>query len=231
MDRRTYLGAVAATAGAFSAGCLGRGTQNTALGKPEDQGADSEDLPYPAFGEEFPESTLPDPLRNRTVTTSDFEGERVVLMTFIYTRCPDGICPALTQVLRHAQADAIENGYEGEAAFLATTFDVERDTAEVLREYGEAQGVDYEAENWHFLRPESEERAREVVTDTYGVEYERIDPSELKGDHSGHDMGEYAFDHYPITYLVNREGYVERAYAGVPETSRVVEDFSAVAEG
>lgn len=230
MDRRTYLSATAATATAFAAGCLGRGTQGTSLGKPEEQGADSEDLPYPAYGQQFPESTLPDPLRNQEVSTSEFEGERTTLMTFIFTRCPDGVCPALTQVLRHAQADATENDYSDGIALLATTFDPERDTAEALREYGEQQGVDYEADNWHFLRPESEERAREVVTDTYGVEYKRIDPSELEGDHAGHHMGEYTFQHYPITYLVNREGYVERAYAGVPEVSRVIDDLSTVVE-
>lgn len=230
MDRRTYLQAAATTAGAFVAGCVGRGAGNTTLEKPEDQGADSEDLPYPAYGEEFPESTLPDPLRDRELSTAEFEDERVVLMTFIYTHCPDGICPALTQVLRHAQADATENDYSNDLALLATTFDPERDTADVLREYGEQQGVDYEAEGWHFLRPESEERAREVVTDTYGVEYQRIDPEELEGDHSDHDMGEYAFNHYPITYLVNRGGYVERAYAGVPEVSRVIDDLSTVVE-
>lgn len=229
MDRRTYLSAAAATGTAFVTGCLGRGAGNTSLGEPEDQEADSEDLPYPAYGEEFPESTLPDPLRKQEVSTSEFEDERTLLMTFIYTRCPDGICPALTQVLRHAQADATESDYSSDLALLATTFDPERDTAEVLREYGEQQGVDYEADNWHFLRPESEERAREVVTNTYAVEYERIDPDELEGDHSGHDMGEYAFDHYPITYLVNRDGYVERAYAGVPEVSRVIDDLSTVA--
>lgn len=231
MDRRTYLQAAATTAGAFVAGCVGRGAGNTTLEKPEDQGADSEDLPYPAYGQEFPESTLPDPLAEREVSTAEFEGERAVLMTFIFTRCPEGVCPALTQVLRHAQADAVENDYSSELALLATTFDVERDTPEALREYGEQQGVDYEAENWHFLRPESAERAREVVTETYGVEYERVDPEQIEGNHSGHDMGEYTFDHYPITYLVNREGYVERAYAGVPETSRVVEDVGTVADG
>lgn len=230
MNRRTYLHAAAATAGAFAAGCVGRGAGNTTLGEPEDQGADSEDLPYPAYGEEFPESTLPDPLRDRAVSTAEFEDERVVLMTFIYTRCPDGICPSLTQVLRHAQADAVENDYSNELALLATTFDPERDTADALREYGEAQGVDYEAENWHFLRPETPERAREVVTDTYGVEYQRIDPEEIEGDHSGHEMGEYAFNHYPITHLVNRSGYVERAYTGVPEVSRVIDDLSTVVE-
>lgn len=230
MDRRTYIRTAATTGTALVAGCIGRGAQDTTLEKPEDQGADREDLPYPAFGEEFPESTLPDPLRNHTVSTADFEGERTVLMTFIYTRCPDGICPALTQVLRHAQADATENGYADKLALLATTFDPERDTADVLREYGEQQGVNYEAENWHFLRPKSEERAREVVTETYGVEYKRINPNELKGNHSDHNMGEYAFDHYPITYLVNEGGYVERAYAGVPEVSRVVDDLSTVVE-
>ncbi|ADJ14179.1 SCO family protein [Halalkalicoccus jeotgali] len=228
MDRRTYLGAAAGTVGTLAAGCLGRGAQETSLGEPEDQGADSEDLPYPAYGEEFPESTLPDALSGEEVSTADFEDDRVVVMTFIYTHCPDGVCPALTQVLRHAQADAVEKEYTGDVAFLATTFDPERDTADVLREFGDEQGVDYEAGGWHFLRPESEERAREVVTDTYGVEYERIDPSEMQGDHSGHDMGEYGFDHYPITYLVNREGYVERAYTGVPGTSRVVEDLGTV---
>ncbi|WP_336343141.1 SCO family protein [Halalkalicoccus ordinarius] len=231
MDRRTYLRGAAVTGAALVAGCLGRADDETVLDEPDDQGTDSENLPYPAYGETFPESTLPDPLRDREVSTAEFEGERVVLMTFLFTRCPDGVCPALTQVLRHAQADAIENDYADEVALLATTFDVERDTPEVLREYGEAQGVDYEAENWHFLRPESEERAREVVTETYGVEYQRVDPEQLEGDHSDHEMGEYSFNHYPITYLVNREGYVERAYAGVPETSRVVEDVGTVADG
>ena len=166
MDRRTYLRGAAVTGTTLVAGCLGRADDETVLDAPDDQGADSENLPYPAYGEEFPESTLPDPLRDREVSTAEFEGERVVLMTFLFTRCPDGVCPGLTQVLRHAQADAIENDYADEVALLATTFDVERDTPEVLREYGESQGVDYEAENWYFLRPESADRAREVVTET-----------------------------------------------------------------
>lgn len=231
MDRRTYLRGAAAAGTAFVAGCLGRADDETVLGEPEDQGADSEDLPYPAYGEQFPGSTLPDPLADREVSTSEFEGERAVLMTFLFTQCPDGVCPALAQVLRHAQADAVESGYADDLALLATTFDPERDTADVLREYGEQQGVDHDAGNWHFLRPGSEERAREVVTETYGVEYRRVDPHETEGDHSGHDLGEYTFDHYPITYLVNHGGYVERAYAGIPETSRVVEDVGAVADG
>lgn len=231
MDRRTYLRGAAVSGTALIAGCLSRAESDTVLGEPEDQGADSEDLPYPAYGEELPEATLPDPLRDSEVSTASFEGERTLLFTFIFTNCPDGVCPGLTQVFRHAQADAIENEYTDDVAFLTATFDPERDTVEALQEYGEDQGVEYDAENWHFLRPETEERAREVVTDTYGVEYQRVDPDELEGDHAHHDMGEYTFEHYPITYLVNPDGYVERAYTGVPGTSRVVEDLGRVVEG
>lgn len=232
MNRRTYLTAALGGGAALAAGCLGRAASDTVLDQPDDQ-PKSEDLPYPAYGQELPEATLPDPLAGRDVSTAEFEGERTVVLTFVFTNCPDGVCPALTQTLRHAQADAAENGYSGEITLLAATFDPERDTAEALREFGDKQNVDYEADNWHFLRPESKERARKVIGETYGVDFERVDTDDLDmdGNHDMEAMGEYTFDHLPLIFLVNEDGYIERAYAQVIQPSQLVEDLTTVVDG
>lgn len=232
MDRRKYLTAVGTAGLGLVAGCLGRAQGNTVLDKREDH-PESGDLPYPAHGQELPESTLPDPLAGRDISTAEFEGARTVVMTFVFTSCPDGVCPALTQTLRHAQADAAKNGYSGEIALLAATFDPERDTAAVLREFGDKQNVDYEADNWHFLRPETSERAHEVIGETYGVDFKRIDTDELdmNGSHDVQKMGEYTFDHLPLTFLVNRDGYIERAYAQVIQPSQLLDDLTTVLDG
>lgn len=225
MNRRTYLTAFGATSAGLVAGCLGRAQGNTVLDKRENHPA-SEDLPYPAHGQELPEATLPAPLEDRTVSTAGFEGERTVVMTFIFTNCPDGVCPALTQALRHAQVDAAENGYADGIALLPATFDPQRDTAAALREFAEKQNVDYTAGNWHFLRPKTRERAREVIGETYGVDFKRIDTDTLDTDMTG--MGEYTFDHLPLTFLVNEDGYIERAYSQVPQSSRLLDDLTTV---
>ncbi len=225
MDRRSYLTAVGTVGFGLVAGCLGRAQGNTVLSKREDQ-PKSEDLPYPAYGQELPEGTLPAPLENRTVSTASFEDERTVVMTFIFTSCPDGICPALTQALRHAQADAAKNGYSGEIALLPATFDPQRDTAAALRKFAEQQNVDYTADNWHFLRPETSERAHEVIGETYGVDFRRIDTDTLDTNMTG--MGEYTFDHLPLTFLVNESGYIERAYSQVPQPSKLLDDLTTV---
>ena len=246
MDRRTYLGALGTTGLTSIAGCLGEtlggggndGNANTVLSPPDGKRGSSEYDPlYPHYGEEFPSFSLQDPLAGETVTRDDFVGERSFLMTFIYTSCPDGACPTLLQYLRRVQQDAAERGYEDDVALLAVTFDPERDTAAALRSFGSQVGVDYEAENWHFLRPESYEAAKSLMQNTFGVPIEKTDgtPSQRgtanqtdstnqtgssthehnesnQTGSTGHDHGEYMFMHTSLVELVNDQGIVERAY-------------------
>jgi protein SCO1/2 len=219
--RRIVLKAAGtATLGASMAGCIGgsgeTASEGTVLSPPENYERRQEiDLPYPAYGEKLPEETVPAPLHDREVTTTEFVGDRHTMLTFVYTTCAT-VCPGLVTTLRRVQADSISGGYTDEFAFLPTTFDPETDTEQTIREYCDRMGVDREVENWYFLRPESPERARGVVDDTFGVAYE---------GGGGH------YEHSSLILLVNKDGIVERAYnGGPPETGTATEDARTLIE-
>ncbi|WP_142860867.1 SCO family protein [Salinigranum halophilum] len=225
MHRRTFLrstGAVGAIGGV--AGCLGglgeSGAEGTVLGPPEQ---DLSAASHPSYGDEMPAFTVPDPITGEDVSVAEFEGDRAVLWTSFYTSCPDGVCPALVLRLRRAQAAAAEGGYGDEAAFLALTFDPERDTADVLREYAGQQGVDLDAGNWHFLRPESYEAGQELLDEQFGLVIEKRSADQ-------YENLEYQFPHYGLILLANKEGIVERAYPRGPRTDieTLVSDFERV---
>lgn len=226
MDRRTFCkstGALGATIG--TAGCLGvlgdEGAEGTVLGPPEQ---DLSEAVHPSYGDEMPHFTVPDPITDEKISISEYEGERAILWTSFYTNCPDGVCPALILRLRRAQEAATEEEYSDEAAFLAQTFDPERDTAETLREYAGQQGVNLDANNWHFLRPESYERSQELLDENFGLVIEKAPADQ-------YENLEYQFPHYGLILLANKQGIVERAYPRGPQTDieRLVNDVERVA--
>ena len=220
----------AAAVGASLAGCAGLpigstgAGENVVLDPPENYETLAEgDLPYPIHGEKLPEVSVPAPRHDREVSTREFVGDRHVMLTFVFTRC-SMTCPALTANLVQVQTESVAEGFAGELAFLPVTFDPEHDTAAELESYGEARGVDWDAGNWWFLRPEGEGRAREVVTDTFGVTYEYV-PAE---DREAENM---AYVHTNTILLANADGYVERAYTGrPPNPADVVDDVRTLRE-
>lgn len=224
MDRRRYLRSIGAAGFVGAAGCLeslpGTGGSRTVLSPPEtDLSASS----HPSHGDDFPDISLPDPLLGEEISTADFEGERTFLMTFIYTNCPNGMCPALTLRLRRAQEYALAEGLGDESAFLPMTFDPERDTEEALRTFATKQGVDLDAGNWHFLRPEQYAEGTELIKENFGLVIEKLDPEE-------YDNLAYTFPHVNLILLVNHDGVVERAYprAVRADIQRIVDDFQTV---
>lgn len=199
-DRRTVLRAVGSTAvGVSVAGCLGigdGGTEGTVLSPPENYDRRKDlDLPYPKYGESLPEATVPAPLHDRDVTTTEFVGERHAMLTFLYTSCVT-VCPGLMAALRRIQADSIEEGYAEEFAFMPITFDPEQDTPEAIDAYCDSMGVNRDVGNWYFLRPETPDRAREVVDDTFGVAFEG---GEMEGGGHGSDHGSASDGGRPAT--------------------------------
>lgn len=243
MHRRTFLRGAAAVTGVTVAGCLGDGgNPDTVLAPPDrEYDVDPEDLAYPAYGQELPSATIPAPLKDREVTTTEFVGERESLVTFVYTNCP-GPCPSLTASLAYVQEGAQDGGYADEVALMPISFDPEHDTTERIREFSEVNGADPTADNWFFLRPDSRERVEALVDETFGMATQRATPD---GDgHSGHgeNGSEYGtvldsednvvYVHSNLLLLVNRDGYVERAYTPqppVPDT--VLSDLEAVRDG
>lgn len=246
MNRRSYLGAAVVTASTTLAGCLGSttdsGNGDTVLGPPDrEYDVDPEALAYPAYGQELPAATLPSPLHDTEISTREYVGSRESLLTFVFTRC-GGPCPALTATLARVQADANEQGYDEEVALLPITFDPAYDTPDRLREFSEINGADPTAENWQFLRPESPDRAQDVITETFGVGFEETSPE--GGGHGGdsgassgdvlppdEDGENTMFAHLILLLLVNRDGYVERAYSPQPPRPDIVLDDLASVRG
>lgn len=247
--RRTIVRATgAAVLGTSLAGCTNvigteEGNSNVVLDPPENYERRKEiDLPYPTYGQELPSVSVPAPLHDRTVETTEFVGQRHTMLTFIYTSCQT-VCPGLTTSLRRVQADSIEQGYAEEFAFMPTTFDPEHDTGDVLHSYGNDLGVDFAVGNWYFLRPESPADAKAIVEETFGVAFEQGEPAEKgksdqeKPDESadtetGHDGHMRRFQHASLVLLVNKDGYVERAYnGGPPGPNEVIDDAQTVDEG
>lgn len=238
MNRRLYLQSIAASSIGAAGGCLDSLTSASESQTDRSEGSEREradgatlgppernlsEAPHPSYGDEFPSVDLPDPLIGETVSTDQFEGDRSVLMTFFYTSCPDGVCPALLLRLRRAQEAAAERGYGDDAAFLAMTFDPERDTEDVLRTYAHEQGIDSDAGNWHFLRPEQYDDSKEIVTEQFGLPLEKRDADE-------YENLDYMFPHFSYIFLVNDRGLVERVYpdGATIETAQLVEDFETV---
>lgn len=220
MYRREYVHRLGVVGAASTMGCLGSGSgsggSTVTLDSP-DRDIESSELPYLAWGERVPDVTLPAPLEDRSVALR--EVGKPTLLTYFYSHCQT-VCPVLISTMRNVQTHALNNGYGDEVAIFPVTFDPARDTADRLREYADRMNVDADAGNWHFLRPSSPDRAREVVQEEFGVAFTRQTPE---------DMDRYMFVHVPMTTLVNERGYVERGYrTKTPDVDRILDDLETV---
>lgn len=82
---------------------------------------------------------------NETVSLSDLDG-KVIVADFFFTRCPS-ICPGLTRNMKSLQdatkiRDVRKRIDTPFVHFISFSVDPERDSAEVLKKYGDKYGVD-----------------------------------------------------------------------------------------
>jgi protein SCO1/2 len=220
MKRRMFLGSLAAagTAGTLG-GCLGLASDshpNVTLGKPDTKYSDVE-LPYRQWGERLPDVTVPSPIESREISVRN--ADTPTLFTFFFSHCQT-VCPVLVSTLRQVQAHALKNGYGSEITFLPITFDPARDDAKRLRAYAQQMNIAYKADNWHFLRPSSKKRAKQVIQEKFGVMFDK----QNKGQKPG-----YMFIHTPLTILANADGYVERSYkTKSPSQQKIIDDLKKI---
>ncbi|TKX75104.1 SCO family protein [Halorubrum sp. GN11_10-6_MGM] len=223
MKRRTLLAGAGTVASGSLAGCtsrlFGESPDGVVLDPQEDQIADSEDLAYPAYGQPLPSFELPAPLADGTFDSDALD--RTALVTGVFTFCP-GECSILLRQWATVQRRVAAAELTDEVYFLPITFDPERDDAAALRDNAASVGADLDAGNWIYLRPATPERAEAVVEDELGIGFERTtDSDRLPG---------YDFTHNVVTFLVNPDGTVERAYRGERlDPDRVVSDVERVA--
>jgi protein SCO1/2 len=71
---------------------------------------------------------------------------KVVVLTFLYTHCPD-VCPLIAGKLAYAQRDLAPEA--GKVVFLAVSVDPVEDTPAAVRQFDAARGLT--GANWHYL--------------------------------------------------------------------------------
>ena len=95
-------------------------------------------------------------LRNQfdqVVRLSDYE-DRVVLVTFLYTSCPD-VCPITTSQIRDARELLADDA--ADVAFVAISVDPERDSIHEARAYSDRWEM---TDSWDFLVGSRQELSR-----------------------------------------------------------------------
>lgn len=124
---------------------------------------------------------------------------RTVLLTFLYSHCPD-TCPLYLFNLRQALSGL---GASGEGlSVVVVTVDPERDTVAHLARFARSW-----PENWHFLTGGPVDVAR--VWGEYGIYVEK---DEAPGHHSAGPG--YRVIHTARLLVINREGYVTSELRG-----------------
>ena len=149
MNLKTVL-AFAVTILFFSSGCLDSLDNSLSGGFwGDDCSVDESDCPpSPA-----PDFDLVDQNGNE-VNLTQFEG-KIVVVTFVYTHCPD-VCPAITYQMKRL-ADQLGDDYGESVVFLSITVDPERDTPERLASFSSGYNA-----SWQFLTVDSPSPANDM---------------------------------------------------------------------
>lgn len=105
----------------------------------------------------------------RTLSLSDLRG-KVVVLNFVYTNCPD-VCPLHAERIAEIQKMINQTPMKEMVEFVTITTDPKRDNGPVLRDYGEAHGLD--PANWVFLTsaPDRPEDTTRKIAETYGLKF------------------------------------------------------------
>lgn len=145
---------------------------------------------------------------------SDLAG-KVVVLTFLYTSCPD-VCPITTETLRRTHQ--LLGDDTGEVEFVAITVDPQRDSVERVHRYSEEKDM---LGRWHFLVGD-EERLAPVWRAYWLDPVSELSAGGTSDDHS-HEEGElgnkltagstrgvdngYLVSHTAPVFLIDRQGH------------------------
>lgn len=136
-------------------------------------------------------------------------GGKVVLLSFLYTNCPEA-CPLITGhylTLQHRFHEAVEGG---ELALVLVTTDPEHDTPEHLQEYTLQRGG-----RWSFLT--GDQVSLQGVWTAYGIHREVQERTR-----------EVVVYHSYKTYLIDGDGLIRYRYEGVWQPQDVARDMEAL---
>lgn len=123
---------------------------------PQPPAAGPNAMHMPAPGEQVPDFSFTNQ-DGRPVSLSKYRG-KVLFITFIYTRCPfPDFCPRMSRNFAEIYQQLGSNPSLANAQLLSVSFDPERDTPKVLRDYGFSAAHTHDAaalfRRWQFAAP------------------------------------------------------------------------------
>ncbi len=134
----------------------------------------------------------------------DLMGDRLVLFSFIYTKCSDlNGCPLANAVFHKLHAKLKARPELAQASrLLSISFDPERDSPETMRKFG--KGLGGEGVDWQFLTTKDRETLEPILED-YGQYTLR------EYDEEGNYTGDFA--HMLRVYLIDQDLRVRNIYS------------------
>jgi len=125
---------------------------------------------------------------------------KIRIVYFYFASCPD-VCPPTTYLLGEVQDILRDKGELGEKVeLISITFDPETDTPEVIRDFAERTGAEFES--WKFLRAQDKEESIELARE-FGVAVI-------------YDEQNKTFYHSNIISLVDEDGNIREWINGSP---------------
>ena len=172
----------------------------------------------PALGKAVDGDVLDD--NGRKMRLHELQGDKYVLMGFIYTHCPDiNGCPLASYVMKQVQGRLLESPeLAKQVRLISLSFDPELDTPNAMRQY--ARHFRRKDFDWQFLTTDSESSLQPILQG-YGQWRQII----LKDD------GSYAgsMSHILRVYLIDRQNRIRNIYsAGFLHTDTVVNDLQTL---
>ncbi|MDP6099931.1 MAG: SCO family protein [Dehalococcoidia bacterium] len=155
----------------------------------------------------------------QTTRLDKLEG-RVVVLTFLYTHCPD-TCPMYVSKLGQAMLALEDNALE-KVAVVVVTVDPERDTVERLSDYAA-----YLPPGWQFLTGTPGQLR--TMWENYDIFVQKQEQQTDPGSHQGH--AEFLVIHTAKVVLIDGEGFLRSELTGDWEVSELVDKISLLLSG
>lgn len=135
----------------------------------------------------------------QSVRLSDF-ANKIIVLHFIYASCPD-VCPLHAEKIAEIQTLIKDTPMKEMVQFITITTDPANDTADVMKGYGPAHGLD--PSNWIFLTRQTsqpEDATRKLAGD-YGLKFVKAE--------DGLQM------HGVVTHIIDRGGRLAAKFHGL----------------
>lgn len=148
-------------------------------------------------------------------------GDKLVLMGFIYTHCPDvNGCPLASFVMKKVQAQLVEDrALANQVRLVSLSFDPKMDTPAALTDYARHfRRADFD---WQFLTTASEQDLQPILEGYGQFRFKNYDE---RGDYAG------SMSHILRVYLIDRQRRIRNIYStGFLHADTVLNDLRTLA--